>query len=56
MTLVMVRGHLYKPVHAADPAGEGTLGSGARYGRHIDGQGRWEAGRAGPTRQRSSGQ
>jgi len=41
---------------AADPAGEGTLGSCARYGRHIDGHSGWEAGRPDPTRQRSSGQ
>ena len=41
---------------AADPAGDGTLGSCARYGRHIDGHSGWEAGRADPTRQRSSGQ
>ncbi len=63
MTLVMVpcarrnhppdRGRSDVP---ADPAGEGTLGSGARYGRHIDGHSGWEAGRADPTRRRSSGQ
>jgi hypothetical protein len=33
---------------AADPAGDGTLGSRARYGRHIDGHCGWESGRPGP--------
>jgi pSer/pThr/pTyr-binding forkhead associated (FHA) protein len=33
---------------SADPAGDGTLGSRARYGRHIDRHSGWEAGRADP--------
>jgi hypothetical protein len=41
---------------AAYPAGDGTLGSCPRYGRHIDGHSGWEADRPDPTRQRSSGQ
>jgi hypothetical protein len=41
---------------AADPAGDGTLGSCARYGRHTDGRSGWEAGRPDSTSESSSGQ